>query len=103
MDCQGNGAGFGEGGFYVIAHEKRGGPMFTLMMMGANLLHNLAMGAARHSTDRTQTTILLRMGLASMLVFPFQLLGWFALGVDRLLPSSVLYLGGMVLAKRASH
>ena len=90
-------------GFHVIAHEKRGGPMFTLMMMGANLLHNLAMGAARDSTDRTRTTVLLRMGLASMLAFPFQLLGWFALGVDRLLPSSGSYLGGMVLAKRASH
>ena len=87
----------------MIAHEKRGGPMFTLMMMGANLLHNLAMGAARDSTDRTRPTVLLRMGLASILVFPFQLLGWFALGVDHLLPSSGSYLGGMVLAKPVSH
>ena len=74
--------------------------MFTLMMMGAYVLHHLAMGAAKHSTDRTRTTILLRMGLASMLAFPFQLLGWLALAIDHLLPSSGLYFGGMVLAKR---
>lgn len=90
-------------GFEVIAHEKRGGPMFTLMMMGASLLHNLAMGAARDSTEHTRPTVLLRMVLATVLVFPFQLLGWFALGVDRLLPSSGSYLGGMVLAKPVSH
>jgi SAM-dependent methyltransferase len=87
-------------GFHVIAHQKRGGFLFMLMMMGASLLHNLAMGAARHSTDRTRTTVLLRMGLATLLVFPFQLFGWLALGVDRLLPSSGLYFGGMVLARR---
>jgi len=92
-----------KGGFHVIAHAKRGGPMFTLMMMGANLLHNLAMGPARYSTDRLRNTVLLRMGLASMLAFPFELLGWFALGVDHLLPSSGSYLGGMVLAKPVSH
>ncbi len=86
-------------GFHVIAHKKRGGPMFTVMMIGANLLHDLAMGTARHSGDRTPTTVLLRLGLASMLAFPFQLLGWLALGIDCLLPSSVTYLGGMVLAK----
>ena len=90
-------------GFHVMAHKKRGGPLFTVMMMGANLLHNLAMGPARDSTDRSQTTILLRMGLASILVFPFQLLGWLALGVDHLLPSSGLYVGGMVLAQPISR
>jgi SAM-dependent methyltransferase len=90
-------------GFEVIVHEKRGGPMFTLMMMGANLLHNLATGAARDPTDQTRPTVLLRMILATMLTLPFQLLGWFALGVDRLLPSSGSYLGGMVLAQPVSR
>jgi len=86
-----------------MAQKKRGGLMFTLMMMGANLLHNVAMGPARDSTDRSQITILLRMGLASILVFPFQLLGWLALCVDHLLPSSGLYVGGMVLARPVSQ
>jgi hypothetical protein len=92
-----------KGGFHVIAHAKRGGLMFTAMMMGANLLHNVAMGPARDSTDRLRNTVLLRMALASMLAFPFQLLGWLALGVDHLMPSSGSYLGGLVLAKPVSH
>ncbi len=90
-----------EAGFNVIAHEKRGGPMFMLMMMGANILQSLAMRGARDSTDYSRATVLLRMGLTSVLVLPFQLLGWVALGIDHLLPSSGFYLGGMVLAKRS--
>lgn len=86
-------------GFEVVAHRMRGGMMFALTMMITDVLQKVAMGAARHTTNRSRISVLLRMGLASVIVFPFQLLGWMALGLDRLLPSCGCYFGGLVLAQ----
>jgi len=87
-------------GFDVIAHRKRGGFFYSLAMLGAILMNDLVPGTRRSWRAGSSAASFVRMGVASLLMLPFQLFGWIGMHLDRLLPDSPFYFGGMVLARR---
>lgn len=87
-------------GFRVIAHQKRGGLFFALTKLFESLVINCVPGSRTSWQAGDSIHAFLRIGITAALLLPFQLMGWLALLVDRLLPSSPIYFGGMVIAER---
>jgi SAM-dependent methyltransferase len=89
-------------GFEVMAHQKRGGFFFALAMLGSTIMNDLVPGNRQRWRAGSGLSAFLRIGITSLLTLPFQLLGWILFPVDRLIPNSPFYFGGMVLARRTA-
>jgi hypothetical protein len=87
-------------GFEVLSHSKRGGIFFTFAMFGATIMNGLVPGTRDSWRAGHGAAAFVRIGVANLLMLPFHLLGWVGLLIDRLMPSSPFYFGGMVLARR---
>lgn len=92
-----------DAGFAIVEHRPLGGIFFlftaTLAALPGRLLirHVAGWRSGRTLNDH------LRVGLALLLAAPWHLLGYPALGLDRLLPQPSCQIGGMMLARRADH
>lgn len=88
-------------GFRVIAQEKRGGFFFALTKLCESVVINCVPGNRMSWRAGNSFNAFVRIGITAALLLPFQLMGWLALLIDRVLPSSPIYFGGMVVAERS--
>jgi SAM-dependent methyltransferase len=89
-------------GFRVVAHGKRGGLLFALTKLGESLVLNCVPGNRASWRAGNTFSAFARIAITTMMLLPFQLAGWVALSIDQMLPSSPVYFGGMVVARRES-
>jgi len=87
-------------GLQVIAHEKLGGPLFMIVMLMTALIAAFVPGGRSRWRGGTTRLGMLRIATVTALSFPFHLIGWIALTIDRLLPGAPTYVGGIVLAQK---
>jgi SAM-dependent methyltransferase len=89
-------------GFRVVAHDKRGGLLFALTKLAESVVINCVPGNRISWRAGDSFSAFARMAVTALLLLPFQLAGWVALLIDQMLPSSPVYFGGMVVARRES-
>lgn len=87
-------------GFEIVAHQKIGGITFMMTSFLIALINQLVPGGRKSWRSNGSFFSALRIGLTTFLSFPFQLLGWGALLLDRAWPRTPFYMGGIVLARR---
>jgi SAM-dependent methyltransferase len=87
-------------GFRVVAHEKRGGFFFALTKLCEAVVINCVPGNRASWRAGNSFYAFARVGITAALLLPFQGIGWIALLVDHVFPTSPIYFGGMVMAER---
>lgn len=70
-------------GFRVVTHRKRGGFLFSLTKLGENIVLNCVPGGRRNWRHGSSFSSIIRLSLVTLLLLPFQLLGWIALLIDQ--------------------
>jgi SAM-dependent methyltransferase len=90
-------------GFQIVDQRRRGGLFFALIMLIVVLILKIVPGGRTSWRAGLSNTALARMTLISLLLLPFHIIGWIALLIDRCLPPSPIYFGGIVLAQRGKH
>lgn len=89
-------------GFEVIDHAKRGGFIYSLAMLGAIAMSDLIPGNRDSWRAGSSIGAFVRMGVTSLLILPFQLIGWVGMHIDRFFPNTPFYFGGMAIARRSN-
>jgi SAM-dependent methyltransferase len=88
-------------GFEILHAQRRGGACFA----AASALHwavqHVIPGARKSWRIHVSGPVLLRSIIVTLLTVPTALLGWLALIIDSCLPASGLYMGGLMVARRA--
>lgn len=87
-------------GFEIVAKQKIGGIAFMITSFTIALINQLIPGGRKTWRSNVSLWSSLRIGLATTLSFPLQMLGWAALAIDRIWPRTPFYMGGIVLARR---
>ncbi|MBF0285294.1 MAG: class I SAM-dependent methyltransferase [Magnetococcales bacterium] len=87
-------------GFRILDHRRQGGLFFALTQGLAGVVPSLIPGMRGGWRSRRDGWGALRLATLVLLQLPFQLLGFVALALDRLLPLKGFYSGGMVLAEK---
>lgn len=87
-------------GFEITCAQRRGGAFFAWTCWLTWTLQHLVPGQRRSWRARRNWVSFLRAGVLAALTLPTELLGWLALGLDRILPSQGMYMGACVLARK---
>jgi SAM-dependent methyltransferase len=90
-------------GFELVVEQRIGGLFFMLTSMVISLIARILTGRRRSWRAAESGSGLLRIAIITALTFPFHLLGWIALFVDRLLPQAPCYMGGMILFRKTGQ
>lgn len=87
-------------GFEIVRARRRGGALFAWVCWVIWMIQHLVPGQRQSWRARRNLGSYLRAGVLAALTLPVELLGWIALGLDRVLPSQGMYMGACVLARK---
>ena len=87
-------------GFCVIKAEPRGGAALATVTCWSSVISNLVPGGRGSWRAERSMKGYFRVGFLLVLGLPFVVLGWAAIALDKILPPSGLYVGGIVFAAK---
>lgn len=88
-------------GFDIVYGERRGGAFFAWTCWVTWTIQHIVPGQRRSWRAERNWVSFVRAGILAALTLPSELLGWVALGLDRLAPSRGVYMGACVLAQKS--
>lgn len=90
-------------GFEIRDSRRRGGPFFAAMCAIQWVIQHAVPGSRQSWRQQADPLTLLRATIVQLLSLPVVALAWCALAIDRFIPSSGIYMGGLIVATRANE
>lgn len=88
-------------GFDILDTRRRGGPLFATLCALQWVIQHALPGSRQSWRHRASLGTAVRAVIVQLLSLPVIALAWCALAVDWFIPSTGIYMGGLVIAKRA--
>lgn len=90
-------------GFQIVQLEQRGGRFFSFACALNWVMQHALPGQRRGWRAKKSLTGFVRAGFMIVITTPTTILQWLMLGLDRLLPNTGCYMGGIVVARKSDR